>query len=243
VLAGVLVLWDVDHTLVDAAGVGVRAFELGFQRVHGRPMAGAPAMAGRTDRAIARDVLRMHGLGGTDADLEALRVAAEAALAELDGELRARGRALPGAVEALAEVRRCAAAQTLLTGNIRAFAEAKVRAFGLDGYLDLDIGGDGRGHPGGARPGEPAPPAAPGRDGQSRTTWPFTTLTCRAGSGLGGGPATTAPLVILNWPPWQGQSMVPSATSLMMQPTCVQTALNALYWPRAGWVTTTLAAL
>src|SRR5689334_12139462 len=97
------------------------------------------------------------------------------------------------------------------------------------------------------------PPAVPGRetpsglrpsgDGQSRTTWPLTTLTRRAGSGLGGGPATTAPLVILNWPPWQGQSMVPLATSLMMQPTCVQTALNALYWPRAGWVTTTLAAL
>ena len=164
-LAGVLVLWDVDHTLVDAAGVGVRAFELGFQRVHGRPMAGAPAMAGRTDRAIARDVLRMHGLGGTDADLEALRVAAEAALAELDGELRARGRALPGAVEALAEVRRCAAAQTLLTGNIRAFAEAKVRAFGLDGYLDLDIGGYGWAHAVRARLVEPARRAARARYG------------------------------------------------------------------------------
>ena len=37
--------------------------------------------------------------------------------------------------------------------------------------------------------------------------------------------------------------MVPLATSLMVQPTCVQIALNALYWPLAGWVTTTRAAL
>ena len=37
--------------------------------------------------------------------------------------------------------------------------------------------------------------------------------------------------------------MVPLATALMMQPTCVHTALNALYWPRVGWATTTLAAV
>jgi len=165
VLAGVLVLWDVDHTLVDAAGIGVRAFELGFQRAYGRPMVGVPAMAGRTDRAIARDVLRMHGLGGSDADLEAFRTAAEAALVELDGELRARGRALPGAADALAELRRRSAAQSLLTGNVRAFAEAKMRAFGLDGYLDLDIGGYGWAHAVRARLVEPAREAARRRYG------------------------------------------------------------------------------
>ena len=49
--------------------------------------------------------------------------------------------------------------------------------------------------------------------------------------------------MILNSLPWHGQSMVPLVTLFTMQPTCVHTALNALYWPLAGWVTTTLAAV
>ena len=68
-------------------------------------------------------------------------------------------------------------------------------------------------------------------------TWPSTIVICLAGSGDGAGPVTTAPLVILNSLPWQGQSMVPLVILFTMQPTCVHTALNALYWPLAGWVT------
>jgi len=146
VLAGVLVLWDVDHTLVDSGGVGVAAFEAAFRRVFGRPMAAVPSMSGRTDRAILVDVLRSSGVPVSEANLEALRAAAEAELAGLHGELRARGRALAGAAEALAELARRSATQTLLTGNIRAFAEAKVAAFGLNGHLDLDIGAYGWAH-------------------------------------------------------------------------------------------------
>src|SRR5579863_3177484 len=66
------------------------------------------------------------------------------------------------------------------------------------------------------------------------------TLICSAGSGMGAGPATTAPVVMLYWLPWQGQSMVPLLTWLTMQPMCVQTALNALNSLAVGWVTTTL---
>src|SRR5580704_4156790 len=75
------------------------------------------------------------------------------------------------------------------------------------------------------------------------TTLPSTILICLRGSGLGAGPATTAPLVILNRLPWQGQSMVPPVTWLTTQPTCVHTALNARYCPRAGCVTTTRAVV
>src|SRR5271166_3241230 len=63
---------------------------------------------------------------------------------------------------------------------------------------------------------------------------PSVTVIVREGSGVGAGPATTAPSAILNSLPWQGQSMVPLATLLQMQPTCVQTALNALKTPLAG---------
>jgi hypothetical protein len=72
---------------------------------------------------------------------------------------------------------------------------------------------------------------------------PLTILMRFLARGVGGGPATTAPVVILNSPPWQGQPMTPLATLSRMQPTWVHTALNARYLPRAGWVTTTLSAV
>src|SRR6185437_3700925 len=68
---------------------------------------------------------------------------------------------------------------------------------------------------------------------------PPETLICLAGSGLGAGPATTAPVEMLYWLPWHGQSMVPLLTWLTMHPMWVQTALNALNSPAVGWVTTT----
>src|ERR1700744_6209947 len=72
---------------------------------------------------------------------------------------------------------------------------------------------------------------------------PSVTAIVRAGSGLGAGPATNAPLVIENLLPWHGQSIVPLATASHRQPTWVQIALNALYCPFLGWVTTTFAAV
>ena len=68
---------------------------------------------------------------------------------------------------------------------------------------------------------------------------PPETLICLAGSGLGGGPATTSPVVMLYWLPWHGQSMVPSLIWLTMHPMWVQTALNALKSLAVGWVTAT----
>src|ERR1700761_3969213 len=73
-------------------------------------------------------------------------------------------------------------------------------------------------------------------------TFPPATVTLAAASGVGAGPVTTEPSVILNLLPWQGQLIVPSATWLHRHPTWVQTALKALNSPLAGWVTTTLAA-
>src|SRR6516164_8961537 len=64
-----------------------------------------------------------------------------------------------------------------------------------------------------------------------------------AGSGLGAGPATTAPSLMLYWLPWHGQSMVPFEIRLTMHPMCVQTALKALKSPEVGWVTTTFWAV
>jgi phosphoglycolate phosphatase-like HAD superfamily hydrolase len=55
---------------------------------------------------------------------------------------------LPGASEALAAVTALGpgVVQSVLTGNVPAIAEAKLAAFGLDGYLDLEVGAYGDHH-------------------------------------------------------------------------------------------------
>ncbi|GAA2370025.1 HAD family hydrolase [Dactylosporangium salmoneum] len=142
---GVLVLWDVDHTLVDVDGLGREAYDLAFLRRFGRPVEHQPPMAGRTDRAIAADMLRRNGVAVTEGHLEDLREGAEAALDELAHLLPTRGRALPGAAEALSALAG-RAGQTLLTGNVRRIAEVKLGPFGLTAHLDLDAGAYGWSH-------------------------------------------------------------------------------------------------
>jgi phosphoglycolate phosphatase len=140
-----LVLWDIDHTLVDAGGLGRQAHAVAFQRLFGHEPVAVP-MHGRTDRAIATDTLRSNGIEDVDRWLEPFRAAAERALDELADQLPTRGRALPGAVDALAALTGEPVVQSLLTGNIRRFAEVKLRAFALDGYVDFDAGGYGWTH-------------------------------------------------------------------------------------------------
>ena len=136
-------LWDVDHTLVDVDGLGREAYELAFLRRFGRPVVHQPPMSGRTDRAIAHDVLHLNGAPTGEEQLEALRVAAETAFDELAHLLPVRGRALPGALQALTSV---AGVQSVLTGNLRRIAEVKLGPFGLVEHLDLDAGAYGWSH-------------------------------------------------------------------------------------------------
>src|SRR4051794_25674850 len=91
-------------------------------------------------------MMRTNGVPDPAPHLEDFRLAAEDALAGLRPTLRATGRALPGAQEVLAELHGDGVVQTLLTGNIRTFAELKMHTFGLAGYLDLDIGAYGWSH-------------------------------------------------------------------------------------------------
>jgi phosphoglycolate phosphatase-like HAD superfamily hydrolase len=163
----ILVLWDVDGTLVDAAGVGREAMGRAFVRVFGKEPTSWPGMGGRTDRAILLDLLRMNGVAYQEDELEAYRAAAEEAFLELLDELAERGRALPGALEALTALRGRPVVQSLLTGNIRRIAEAKMHTFGLLEHLDLDIGAYGWSHPVRAYLVETARAAAAERHGRT----------------------------------------------------------------------------
>jgi phosphoglycolate phosphatase-like HAD superfamily hydrolase len=149
-VAGLLVLWDVDFTLVDTTGVGRRLYELAFAELFGRslpPNATEAGMAGRTDRAIALDVLERAGLTDPHGQLDRFAAALTRLAPRVVDLAAATGHALPGARAALAAVAGLPGTeitrQSVLTGNIRALAEAKLGPFGLVRYLDLDIGAYG----------------------------------------------------------------------------------------------------
>ena len=140
-----LVLWDIDGTLVDTSGHGRDAFEDAFAQVLGRPATlGDIAMSGRTDHSIALELLEINGEPVADERLPEIFTALSGALdARRDGIAR-DGRVLPGVPEVIAALAaRENVAQSLLTGNIEPNAHVKLTALGLDGLLDMEIGGYG----------------------------------------------------------------------------------------------------
>jgi phosphoglycolate phosphatase len=151
-VSDLLVLWDLDGTLLDAAGVGSDLYEMVFRQLFGRPLEACAPMAGRTDRAIILETLELAGISEprryVDPFIEGLRVHAPA----VREKVALQGHALDGAAEvlaALATVSRGPAGrihQTALTGNIRSVAEVKLSALGLRESLDLCIGAYGDDH-------------------------------------------------------------------------------------------------
>ena len=137
-----LVLWDIDGTLVSSAGHGRYAFDDAFEAVVGRPYDGEITMAGRTDPQIAMEML--EGVDGAADHAPRMLEELVAALDERRQLLRSEGHAYPGVPEALeALAARDGVAQALLTGNVRANAELKVSAFGLERWLDFELGAYG----------------------------------------------------------------------------------------------------
>jgi phosphoglycolate phosphatase-like HAD superfamily hydrolase len=137
-----LVLWDVDYTLVSADGLGTRLYEVVFAEMFGRELTAVAPKAGRTDRAIIGDTLALAGVSRAhvDAFLSAL------AQASADGAVRATVRPLPGAVDAVAALAAAGIRQSVLTGNVKPLAALKLRLAGLGEHLDLDVGAYGDAH-------------------------------------------------------------------------------------------------
>ena len=134
-----LVLWDVDGTLVHTAGHGRYAFEEAFENVVGRPYEGQMAYAGRTDHQIALSMLER----GPRAASARARAARRRPRSRRDA-IVSEGRTYPGVPETLAALHaRDDVINSLLTGNIESNAAIKVSAFGLERWLDFEVGAYG----------------------------------------------------------------------------------------------------
>jgi phosphoglycolate phosphatase len=124
------------------------AYAEAFEAVAGRPLIQLPQMAARSESEIFFDALALNGVDvrdGSEAErlLEPFSAELATALDARRGELSTHGQALPGAAGALTAVAKLDAVQSVLTGNSRPAAVLKLRAFGLDGFVDFDIGGYG----------------------------------------------------------------------------------------------------
>ncbi len=132
-----LLLWDIDGTLLSSDGAGRWAMEQAFRELWGveEALAGIE-LAGRTDEAILEDAARAAGLRLSDRDREVFRRRYARVLEE---ELRGGRRkpcALPGVtsvLEALDGDGRFVSG--LLTGNWRESGFIKLAAVGLDRWF------------------------------------------------------------------------------------------------------------
>jgi phosphoglycolate phosphatase len=147
-----LVLWDVDYTLIDSDGVGRELYRAVFGEMFGRDFPQPGSMAGRTDRAIALEVLTLAGLDDPRQHVDEFHRLMAARAPGLADLVVQRARVLPGAAEAIAALARLGdsdgdgVVQSLLTGNIRPLAEVKIGPLGLTEHLDLDAGAYGSTH-------------------------------------------------------------------------------------------------
>lgn len=142
-----LVLWDVDHTLIETRGVGFAIYQRAFPAATGRPLVELAKVSGRTELDIMGETLRINGIEPTDKAVNELAAALIQGYEDARNELASRGRALPGAYDTLAELAANAAVfQTVLTGNLREVARIKLEVLGLDGFLDLEAGAYGDDH-------------------------------------------------------------------------------------------------
>ena len=137
-----LVLWDVDYTLVSADGLGTRLYEVVFGEMFGRELTAVAPKAGRTDRAIIGDTLALAGVSRTQVDAFLAALARAAA----DGAVPGQVRPMAGASSAIAALASAGIRQSVLTGNVKPLAALKLGRAGLGDHLDLDVGAYGDTH-------------------------------------------------------------------------------------------------
>ena len=138
-----LVLWDVDHTLIDTRGVGRELSAAAFEAALGQPMRQQAKIDGITEPVIFRETAKLHGLTTSRTDFERFANALADGHLRRAADLRERGHALPGAATALDALDADGVRQTVVSGKIRPAAQTKLSVFGLDRHIVWEIGAYG----------------------------------------------------------------------------------------------------
>ncbi|MCY0944086.1 HAD family hydrolase [Streptomyces antarcticus] len=143
--SGALVLWDIDRTLLYVGDIDQQVYRETFAEVVGRPADRLPARGtGVTMPLAIRTPLTDNAVPERDVEhlLPKMVELLPVHLAAHAEDLRTRGVLLPGAAAALRAVHdHPGLIAAVVTGNLKPNAVLKLEAFGLDGFLDTDIGG------------------------------------------------------------------------------------------------------
>jgi phosphoglycolate phosphatase len=170
-----LLLWDIDGTLLQRASVEhAEALRRALREVHGDHLAVEQVRhvqaAGRTDGAIARDLLLACGVepGAIDAEVEAVvRETCRAYESLCPPDLSAK--LAPGIAELLAGLAGDERFRlSLVTGNFEPVARLKLERAGIGHHFEPGQGGFGTD----AEAREELPPVARARAGRNGTPWP-----------------------------------------------------------------------
>ncbi len=128
-----LVLFDIDATLIRTSGAGIRAMVSAGRALFGASFIGADGIdfAGGLDPLILRDMLGKSGVPGSIDNLRAIRAEYRVHLGR--ALVPGVGRALPGVRELLGALpRRDGVALGVLTGNFAETGRLKLAACGVD---------------------------------------------------------------------------------------------------------------
>ncbi len=141
----VLVLWDIDRTLLYVGDIDRQVYRETFAEVVGRPAEHLPARGtGVTMPLAIRSLLVDNGVpeGEVDGLLPRMVDLLPVHFAAHAEDLRAQGVLMPGAAAALRAVHdHPSLIPTAVTGNLKPNAVLKLAAFDIDGLLDTEIGG------------------------------------------------------------------------------------------------------
>jgi len=135
--------------LVDVARVTRAAYAEAFESVAGRPLIKLPQLPGRAESEIFFDALALNAAdlnadGEAEHLLEPFSAALAAALETRRDDLTRQGQLLPGAADAAEAVAKLeGTVATVLTGSSKPNAVLKLSSFGIDRYVDFEIGGYG----------------------------------------------------------------------------------------------------
>jgi phosphoglycolate phosphatase-like HAD superfamily hydrolase len=139
-----LVLWDIDQTLVEMRGLGGDWFTEALVAATGVTLRAMPEFRGQTERAYTIQLLTWHGVEPAEETIQRLWTELIAASERSAGVMTTRGRALPGAAEALAAFAgEPGVVQSVVTGNLPEISRHKLTAFDLHSHIDFEIGGYG----------------------------------------------------------------------------------------------------
>lgn len=139
-----LVLWDIDHTLLETRGLGNELYRRAFETSAGVAMREQADVTGQTESSILAATLRLHDIAEDEPYLSRYKQELGREYDDHRQDLLRRGRALPGARDTLSKLSGDPRlVQSVLSGNLRAVSIIKLQTFALNRYLDLEVGAYG----------------------------------------------------------------------------------------------------